>query len=86
MNRTIQYGIDKETSLVWSRVGSQVALPVLQYDKMVPETNFRTVYELEIFDVIELVGSLGNVKWTRKIPTSIKDLHRVFWGMKPLGE
>jgi hypothetical protein len=53
---------------------------------MVSDDNYQTVYELEIFDVIELVGSLGNVKWTRKIPTSIKDRHRGFWGMKPLGE
>jgi GMP synthase-like glutamine amidotransferase len=81
----IRYGIDRETGLVWSRVRSQVALPVLQYDKMVPDDNFKTKYELEKFDVIQLVGSAYNaVKWTRKIPAQIKNLHREFWGMKPL--
>lgn len=84
--KAIQYGIDKETCLVWSRVGAKVALPVLQFDRMVPETNFRTVYELEKMDVIEVIGSLRSVKWTRKVPTAIKNLHRQFWNMKPLGK
>jgi hypothetical protein len=85
MNKNIRYGIDCETGLVWSRVGSQVALPVLQYDQMIPDNNFRTIYALEKFDVIHLIGSAYNaVKWTRKIPAQIKNLHRQFWGMKPL--
>lgn len=85
MNRTIQYGVDQNTGLVWSRVGSMIALPVLQFDQMVPDDNYTTKYELEIFDVIQLVGSAYNaVKWTRKIPLRLKNLHREFWGMKPL--
>jgi hypothetical protein len=84
MNKNIRYGIDRETGLVWSRVGSQVALPVLQYDKMVPENNFQTQYELEKFDVLEVIGSYGQVKWTRKIALHIKNLHRKIWGLKPL--
>jgi hypothetical protein len=80
----IRYGIDRETGLIWSRVGSQVAVPVLQYDKMVPENNFKAIYELEIFDVIELVGSLGSVKWTRIVPIQIKNMHRELWKMKPV--
>jgi hypothetical protein len=81
----IRYGIDRETGLVWSRMGSMVALPVLQYDQMGPDNNFQTIYELEKFDVIQLVGSAYNaVKWTRKIPLHLKNLHRQYWGMKPL--
>jgi hypothetical protein len=54
---------------------------------MGPNDNFKTKYELEKFDVIQLVGSAYNaVKWTRKIPAQIKNLHREFWGMKPLGK
>jgi len=86
MNRTIRYGIDCETGLVWSRVGSQVALPVLQYDQMLPENNFQTQYALEKMDVIEVVGSYGLVQWARIIPTQIKNIHREFWGLKPMGE
>lgn len=87
MNRTIQYGIDQNTGLVWSRVSSMIALPVLQYDKMGPEDNFQTKYALEKMDVMEVVGpSYNAVRWTRKIPSQIKNLHREFWGMKPLGK
>jgi hypothetical protein len=83
--KAIRYGIDRETGFVWSRMGSMIALPVLQFDKMVPDNDFQTIYELDKFDVIQLVGSAYNaVKWTRKIPTQIKNLHREFWGMKPL--
>jgi hypothetical protein len=80
----VRYGIDGETGLVWSRVGSMVALPILQYDQMGPGDNFKTKYALEKFDVIELMGSLGLIQWTRKIPAHIKNFHREFWGMKPI--
>jgi len=83
--RTINYGIDTATGLVWSRVGSEVAIPILQYDQMTPENNFQTVYELEKMDVVQTAGRAYNsVKWTRKIPTELKNRHREFWGLKPL--
>jgi hypothetical protein len=82
--KSIRYGIDRETGLAWSRVGSQVALPVLQYNQMGPGDNFKTKYALEKFNVIELMGSYGLIKWTRKIPVRLKNLHREFWGMKPV--
>ncbi len=85
--RTIMYGIDGDTGLVWSRVGSEVAIPVLQYDQMTPENNFQPIYELEKMDVIQTAGQAYNsVKWTRKIPVELKNRHRKFWGMKPLPE
>lgn len=83
--RTIMYGIDRNTGLVWSRVGSEVAVPILQYDKMTPENNFQPTYELEKMDVIQTAGQAYNsVKWTRKIPVELKNRHRKFWGMKEL--
>jgi hypothetical protein len=82
----VRYGIDRETGLVWSRIGSQVALPVLQYDQMLPENNFQTHYALKKFDVFELMGSLGLIQWTRIIPLRLKNLHREFWGMKPMAK
>ena len=38
---------------------------------------------MNIFDVAKEVGSL---KWTRKIPVEIKNIHRKFWGFAPLKE
>ena len=83
--KTIKYGIDRDTGLVWSRVGSEVAIPVLQYDKMIPQNNFQPTYELEKMDVIEVAGqAYDSVEWTRKIPVELKNRHRKFWGMKKL--
>lgn len=83
--KTIKYGIDSDTGLVWSRVGSEIAIPVLQFDKMTHQNNFQTIYELEKMDVIEVAGQAYNsVKWTRKIPVELKNRHRKFWGMKKL--
>jgi len=53
---------------------------------MIPDDNFRTKYALEKVDVLEVVGSLGSVRWTKKIPLGLKNIHRDYWGMKPLQE
>lgn len=82
--RRIQYGIDLETGLSLSRYEDKAAIPVLQWDKMKPKNNFQTQYELESFPVSDLYGLA--IRWTRKIPTAEKNIHRKFWGMKPLKE
>ena len=83
--KTIQYAIDNETGLVWSRVGSEIAYPVLAYDQMTPENNFTAPLILEKDDVIHFSGRVWTgLKWTRKIPKAIKNEHRKFWGVKLL--
>lgn len=81
---TITYAIDPNTGLIWSRVGSHVAIPVLNYGDMTPANNFNTAYHLEKFDVLSTLPSINYVKWTRKIPAKIKNQHRRFWGLKLL--
>ena len=83
--KTIQYAINCETGFVWSRVGSEIAFPVLQYDKMLPENNFTAPIELEKEQFFVFTGQVWKgLKWTRKIPKVIKNKHRKFWGMKEL--
>ena len=82
--RTIQYMIDRDTDLVWSRVGSEVAIPVVQFDKMTPDNKYAVPMELEKFNAFDVAGQLNIVMRTRKINVGIKNLHRKFWGMKPL--
>jgi len=82
--RTIQYMIDPDLDLVWSRVGSEVAIPVVQFDKMTPENRYSVPLELEKFNALDVAGQLNNVIRTRKINVGIKNIHRKFWGMKPL--
>lgn len=85
MKKIIQYAVDTETGMVISRIGSEVAIPILQFDKMLPENNFTPQYELEKMDVIAIAQGWNNYRWTRKIPSDLKNAHRQFWGMKLLG-
>ncbi len=91
--RIITYAIDPDTNLVVSRFDSRsrgrsetgFALPILDYDGMLPENSFATVYLLErsgLFGVPS--GWLNGLTWTKKIDKAWKNLHREFWGMKPL--
>lgn len=72
--RTIQYAIDQETGLTWSRVGSEVAVPVLNY----PADDY-TLVKMSVF-----YSGAQALKWTRKLPISLKNYHREFWGMSKL--
>ncbi len=83
--KNITYAIDQEMGLVISRVGSELAWPILGYDNMRPENNYTMNYYLEKMSVFSVVGrAWDNLKWTKKIPQSIKNLHRKFWGMEEL--
>ena len=81
--RTIQYAYSIDDGLVYSRVGSEIAFPVLDYDKI--EGQEPLVYHLEKADVLSFAGYHWSLlKWTRKIPTYLKDMHREFWGFPAL--
>ena len=82
--KTIQYAIDTEMRTVVSRVGSELAWPVLDFENMRPENNYTMNYYLEKISVISACSSMYYLKWTRKIPKRIKNLHRRFWGMEEL--
>lgn len=82
----ITYAIDTTTGLVWSRMDSELAVPILEYDKMSPANNFETSYYLEKMSVFEAAGYWWALKWTRKIPIAIKNTHRSFWGLRLLKE
>jgi hypothetical protein len=78
--KTITYAIDLDTGLVVSRVGSQYAWPILDFEGMKPENNFETIYNLEKIPIFQANGT--SLRHTRKIPLEQKNLHREFWGMK----
>jgi hypothetical protein len=83
MNRIITYAIDKVSGLVFSQVGREIAFPVLDYKGMNPENNFRIKYYLEKGPA--LTAYIGtDLRWSRKIPNAVKNVHRAFWNMKPL--
>lgn len=87
--RHIQYGVD-EDGLVYSRVGSEAACPVLDFKAIgqggdgYPPGDFRgpTRYALEKCSVYEL--RYEGIRWTGNIPVEIKNLHRRYWGFPPV--
>lgn len=81
--KTIQYMVES-SGTVWSRVGDKVALPVVDYDGMTPENNYRLDYKLEAFSVFDAGVRLVELTGTRKIPLRLKNFHRKFWGMTPI--
>jgi len=81
----ITYAID-EDGIVVSRVGSELAWPVLDYDAIGMGGDFRgpMLYHLERVTVGSATHEMRSFKWTKKIPCRLKNRHRKFWGMKPL--
>jgi hypothetical protein len=80
----IRYMVSQENGMVYSRMGSEIAIPVLDWDGMKPENGFQTKYHLEKFDAVAVASDIYPVIKTRKIPVEIKNYHRRFWGMKEL--
>lgn len=77
--KRIMYAIDSDTGLIWSRYESQLAIPMIDFEKMNPENSFEIEYHLEKHPM-HLIH-YAHLKWTRKIPIAIKNMHRKFWGM-----
>ena len=81
--RTIQYCICPN-GLVYPRVGSEMCVPVLDYPAMKQESGFQMEYNLDRFSIYSISSEWNTLKWTRKIPVNLKNIHRRFWGMKEL--
>jgi len=81
--RRIMYGIDRD-GVVYSRVGSEMAFPVLDFLGMRPENGYRMVYNLEKDSIFSVMCSGVVITWTRKIGKEIKNIHRAFWGFKKI--
>lgn len=104
MSRVITYGIEPDGTVI-SRVGSEVAFPVLDFEGIgkggegFEPGDFRGPirYDLEKSPIHPYFREGGvtyrKVCWTKgfgtthgtpPIPAEIRNLHRAFWGFKPL--
>lgn len=88
---SITYAIDLDTGQVLSRAEghptaglNKVCVPVLQYERIGEGGDFSQplTYKLEAMSIEALLHT--RLKWTRKVLTEIKNLHRQFWGMREL--
>lgn len=87
MNRIITYAVNLDDGLVTSRVGHQVAVPVLDFEAIGADGDYTKplTYTLEKFSVHDW-QPWGDYRWTKKIPVELKNLHRAYWGFPPLPE
>ena len=68
-----------------SRIGSEVATGVLDYEAMVPENGYNAGYYFEKFSVHCISSNeWDSWYWTKKIPLPVKNMHRKFWGLPEL--
>lgn len=84
--KTITYAICLDDGLTYSRCGDQIAVPVLQYEEFGKDGDFTKPfrYKLEKTPILDLAYCWPRFRWTKKIPNIVKNVHREFWGMKPL--
>lgn len=91
MNRIITYAVERDSGIVVSRVGSHVAVPVLDFeaigkggDGFEPgDFNGPVRWNLETFDLYALQPWQA-YRWTKKIPIELKNRHREYWGFPPI--
>lgn len=76
--RTIQYAIHKDDGIVVSRVGRELAWPVIDFQSIGQDGDFTKPFDYNL--------AKFPLRWTKKIPVPLKNRHRKFWGMKPLKE
>ena len=86
--RIITYAIDEDSGVVVSRVGGEIAWPILQWERIGIGGDFTAPleYELETIPVVSVGRAWRALRWTRKVPAAIKNRHRSFWGMAPVRE
>ena len=86
MNRIITYAVNKEDGLVVSRVGDEIAWPIIQFEQIEKNGNFNGPMDVKLENIPVLsVGTEWNcLQWTKKVPVTLKNLHRKHWGFDPL--
>lgn len=84
--RIITFAFNKDDGLVVSRVGSEIAVPVLDFEKIGEGGDFTQPFEyhLEKMPITAIGRDWPRYKWTKKIPVELKNRHRAFWGFTPL--
>src|SRR5690349_3876174 len=84
---TLTYAITPD-GIVYSRLGEYMAFPVIDFAEFGKDGDFTgpMPYHMEKCKIHELGTSHFTLEYTKKIPVSIKNEHRAFWGMKPLRE
>lgn len=82
----IRFAFNRQDGHVVSRVGNDVAWPILDYEAIGKNGDYTQPFQYNLGKInVHQIGKEWNaLYWTRYIPTEMKNLHRKYWGMKPL--
>ena len=82
----IRYAFRREDGLVVSLCGNEFAWPVLDFEAIGKEGDYTQPfqYNLEKIKVLDMGIDFPLLVWTRFVPANVKNVHREFWGLKPL--
>ena len=79
-NRPINFAVDLQTGLVYSRVGTEVAVPYPKHGKGLRMAGtFEMNYELQRFPLYSIQHKWGQLHFSQNIPLRIQNYHRQFW-------
>lgn len=81
--KNITYGVGSDS--FYARCGDRVAFFELDYNNMKPENNFELSFVIGQCDIFELHSSrFDTIRWTKKIPISIKNKFRKHFNLPEL--
>lgn len=80
--RQITYAWDTVACVWISRLGNELAWPVLQFDQLGKNGDFTApaVYALNKISVFHVHQPWDSLRWTKHVPLTVKNEHRKFWG------
>ncbi|MEL7085350.1 MAG: hypothetical protein AAF268_08855 [Cyanobacteria bacterium P01_A01_bin.3] len=81
--RRIAFAVDRNTGMVYSRVGERVAVPV-RVEGGIRVRGAKPHYELESFPVYAIRERWANLLSTQRVPIHIQNYHREFWRLPKL--
>jgi hypothetical protein len=84
----LQYAYHREGGYAISRRGDELAWPIMDFAGIGKNGDYKAPikYDLKKIPVLEVGREWSLLVFTRFLPVAHKNLHREFWGLKPLPE
>ena len=84
VERRVTFAVDRNTGMVYSRVGDRVAVPVPLDTGMRLRGLTEPQSSLESFPIYAIRQRWANLHSTQRIPIHIQNIHREFWRLPKL--
>lgn len=83
----LEFAVDFETGLVYSRMGQAVAVPLPRGGRTIRVAgDLQADYELERYPLYAIAAKWKTLHWTDQLPVHVQNRHRQWWGLALLPE